>query len=77
MATFHFRRKLSRRDELRALRTAAGAAVGAGVAALYLARIWFQRTPMRDDRPPVVVGDGLVAAAPGQSPFELPSRRAP
>lgn len=77
MATFHFRRKLSRREELRALGAAAGAAVGAGVAALYLARVWFQRTPVRDARPPVVFGDGLVAAAPGQSPFEPPARRAP
>lgn len=77
MATFHFRRKLSRRDELRALGAAAGTAAGVGVAVLYLARIWFQRTPVRDARPPVVFEDGLVAAKPGQSPFEPPARRTP
>lgn len=77
MATFHFRRKLSRREEMRALGAAAGIGVGAGVAVLYLARIWFQRTPVRDARPPVVFGDGLAAAKPGQSPFDPPARRAP
>ena len=77
MATFHFRRKLSRREEMQALGAAAGAALGVGAAALYLARIWMARTPLRDARPPVAFDDGLSRAAPEVSPFAAPARRLP
>lgn len=73
MATFDFRRKLSRHEELQAL----GAAVGLGAVALYLTRIWTARTPIRDAAPPVVFHDGLVRAEPERSAFAAPGRRAP
>jgi hypothetical protein len=46
MATYDYRRRLSRADELKAAGAALGAAAGVAVVAWYLARILLQRTPV-------------------------------
>ncbi len=67
MATFDYRRKLSRDDEIKAAGAAAGAAVAVGAVVLYLARVMLQRTPLR--------GLSQVEAPPETTPAALP--RAP
>ncbi|HEX7242331.1 MAG TPA: hypothetical protein VF263_18735 [Longimicrobiaceae bacterium] len=67
MATFDYRRKLSRGDEMKAAGAAAGAAVAVGAVVLYLARVMLQRTPLR--------GLSQVEAPADPAPAALP--RAP
>ena len=57
MATYHYRRKLTLKEQLPAL----GAAVGAGAAVFYLASVWLQRTPLRP-------GAGLAPVIPPPPP---------
>jgi hypothetical protein len=54
VATYSYRRKLEKADELKAVGAAVGAAAGVAVVAWYFARIFIQRTPLL---PPRTVGD--------------------
>lgn len=49
MPTFHYRRRLTREERLRALGMAGGAALGVGAVVFYFARIFLQRTPLREE----------------------------
>jgi hypothetical protein len=66
---YYFRRELETRETL----TAAGIAVGAGVAAFYLARMMLQRTPIaREEGIPEIDERGMIVRrtrrkAPGTS----------
>jgi hypothetical protein len=72
MPTLDYRRKLTRGEEIRAAGMAAGAGVGVGVGvglvALYLTRIFMQRTPLRGDPtiPAVATEPAVVTVAPGR-----------
>jgi hypothetical protein len=56
-----YRRELEPRETLRA----AGIAVGAGLAAFYLARLMLQRTPLaREDRVPQLDERGVIVRRP-------------
>lgn len=46
MKTYHYRRKLSKGDEMKAMGAAVGAAAGIAVVTWYFARILIQRTPL-------------------------------
>jgi hypothetical protein len=73
MATYHYRRRLSKADELKAVGAAAGAAAGIAVVAWYFARIFIQRTPLVPKRtsgddtgePPRRVSGAMLRAALG------------
>jgi hypothetical protein len=65
---YYFRRELEARETL----TAAGVAVGAGIAAFYLARMMLQRTPIaREQGIPEIDERGMIVRrtrkAPGTS----------
>ena len=64
MASYHYRRKLTLKEHLPAV----GAAVGAGAAVFYLARLWLQRTPLRPGAglAPVVVEEPVVLPPPAR-----------
>jgi hypothetical protein len=73
VATYHYRRKLERADELKAVGAAVGAAAGVAVVAWYFARIFIQRTPLLPPRtvggdagePPRRVSGAMLRAALG------------
>jgi hypothetical protein len=73
VATYHYRRKLERADELKAVGAAVGAAAGVALVAWYFARIFIQRTPLLSPRtagddaaePPRRVSGAMLRAALG------------
>jgi len=75
MPTPDYRRKLTRKEEARAAGMAAGAGIGVGVGvglvALYLTRVFMQRTPLLGD--PTIP---TAAPEPVVIPVPAPRRRA-
>ena len=68
---YYFRRELDARETL----TAAGLAVGAGLAAFYLARIMLQRTPIaREQASPQSAERGVIVR---RAPQKRPGTPAP
>jgi hypothetical protein len=71
-AVYYFRRELDRRETL----TAAGIAVGAGLAAFYLARIMLQRTPIaREEGIPEIDERGVIVRRARRDGPEARARR--
>lgn len=71
-AVYYFRRELDLRETL----TAAGIAVGAGLAAFYLARIMLQRTPIaREEAIPQVDERGVIVRRKRRDGPGTPARR--
>lgn len=69
-SVYYFRRELDARETL----TAAGLAVGAGLAAFYLARIMLQRTPIaRETAIPQIDERGVIVR---RAPQKRPGTRA-
>ena len=71
-AVYYFRRELDARETL----TAAGIAVGAGLAAFYLARLMLQRTPIaREESVPQLDDRGVIVRRPRRDTPKTPARR--
>ena len=71
-AVYYFRRELDQRETL----TAAGIAVGAGLAAFYLARIMLQRTPIaREEGIPQIDERGVIVRRARRDRPEARARR--
>ena len=69
---YYYRRELDARETL----TAAGIAVGAGLAAFYLARVLLQRTPLaREAAVPQLDGRGVIVRRPRPQRSRTPAPR--
>ena len=69
---YYFRRELQARETL----TAAGVAVGAGLAAFYLARMMLQRTPIaREQAIPQIDERGVIVRRPREKVPRTTARR--
>jgi hypothetical protein len=71
-AVYYYRRELDTRETL----TTVGIAIGAGLAAFYLARIMLQRTPIaREEAIPQIDERGVLVRRPRRTPAREPARR--
>jgi hypothetical protein len=69
---YYYRRELGVRETL----AAAGIAVGAGLAAFYLARVMLERTPIaREEAIPQVDERGVIVRRPRRNPVRERTRR--
>jgi hypothetical protein len=71
-AVYYYRRELGARETLATV----GIAVGAGLAAFYLARIMLQRTPIaREEAIPQIDERGVIVRRPRRKPARNLARR--
>jgi hypothetical protein len=71
-AVYYYRRELDTRETL----TTVGIAIGAGLAAFYLARIMLQRTPIaREEAIPQIDERGVIVRRPPRKPAPERARR--